>query len=222
MKILIISAHPDDETLGCGGTMLKHQAMGDELFWLIATEAYEPQWSKFIIEQKAIEVEQVAQAYKIKQYFKLGFPTVKLDTIPQCELISKIRDVVAEVQPEIVYLLHSGDIHTDHRVVFTATMSVLKPFYMAKLGVRRVLCYETLSSTEAAPPQIERAFIPNVFSDITPYCDRKIEIMELYQSETQPEFFPRSLSAIKALAHYRGATIGVQYAEAFMLMRELI
>ena len=222
MKILAISAHPDDETLGCGGTLLKHQAWGDELFWLIVTQAYEPQWSKSIIERKAQEVEQVAQAYKIKKYFKLGFPTIRLDTVAQSDLIAKVRDVVAQVEPEIVYLLHSGDIHTDHQIVFSATMSVLKPFYMAKLGVRRVLCYETLSSTEAAPPQINRAFIPNIFSDITPYCDRKLEIMQLYQSETQPDFFPRSLSAIQALAHYRGSTIGVRYAEAFMLMRELI
>ena len=222
MKILAISAHPDDETLGCGGTLLKHQALGDELFWLIVTQAYEPQWSKSIIERKAKEVEQVAQAYKIKKYFKLGFPTIRLDTVAQSDLIGKIRDVVAQVEPELVYLLHSGDVHTDHQIVFDATMSVLKPFYLAKLGVRRVLCYETLSSTEAAPPQINRAFIPNIFSDITAYCDRKLEIMQLYQSETQPDFFPRSLSAIQALAHYRGSTIGVRYAEAFMLMRELI
>jgi LmbE family N-acetylglucosaminyl deacetylase len=88
--------------------------------------------------------------------------------------------------------------------------------------VRRVLCYETLSSTEAAPSRPDRAFIADVFSDITPFLDRKIEMMGLYESEAQADPFPRGPSAIRALARYRGATIGVEYAEAFMLIRELM
>jgi LmbE family N-acetylglucosaminyl deacetylase len=113
-------------------------------------------------------------------------------------------------------------VHTDHQTIFTATMSVLKPCYMAGLGVRRVLCYETLSSTEAAPPQLTRAFVPGVFCDITPYLERKIEILGFYETEAQADPLPRGQSAIRALARYRGATIGVQYAEAFMLVRELM
>ena len=221
MRILAISVHPDDETLGCGGTLLKHQAVGDSLFWLIATQTHEPQWSAEIIERKATEIEQVAEAYGMEQCFTLGFPTVRLDMVPQADLIERIRDVVSEVKPEFVYLVHDGDVHTDHHVVFTATMSVLKPFYMASLGVRRVLCYEILSSTDAAPPHLDRAFMPNVFSDITPYIKRKIEIMAMYETEAQSDPLPRGPSAIRALARYRGATIGVEYAEAFMLIREI-
>lgn len=222
MQVLVISAHPDDETLGCGGTLLKHSARGDALFWLIATQTDEPQWSAKMIERKAAEVEQVAEAYGMEQYFRLGFPTVRLDTVPQADLIGRIRDMISEVKPEIIYLVHDGDVHTDHHAVFTATMSVLKPFYMVRLGVRRVLCYEILSSTEAAPPQLDRAFMPNVFSDITPYIERKIEIMALYETQSQPDPLPRGPSAIRALARYRGATIGVEYAEAFTLIREFM
>ena len=221
-NILVISVHPDDETLGCGGTMLKHRAQGDTLYWLIVTQAHEPQWSPDVIERKAAEVERVAAAYGIQQYSRLGFPTIRLDTVPQADLIDGIRDYIAQVRPQTVYLIHRGDVHTDHHAVFVATMSVLKPFYMAQPGVRRVLSYETLSSTEAAPPHHTRAFIPTVYSDITPYVDRKIEIMGLYESEAQPEPMPRSPSAIRALARYRGATIGVEYAEAFVLVREII
>lgn len=221
MNILVISVHPDDETLGCGGTLLKHRAQGDTLYWLIATETHQPQWPEETIKRKASEVRQVAEAYRVEQHFKLGFPTVRLDTIPQADLIVRIRGVIAEVRPEIVYLVHDGDVHTDHQTIFTATMSVLKPFHMGTLGVRRVLCYETLSSTEAAPPQPTRTFMPNVFSDITPYLERKIEIMALYQTEAQLDPLPRGPSAIRALARYRGATIGVENAEAFMLIREL-
>lgn len=220
-KVLVISVHPDDETLGCAGTLLKHKAAGDSIFWLIVTETHQPQWSPETIERKANEVKQVADAYNLEEYFKLGFPTVRLDTIPQADLIGRIREVVEEVKPNVVYLIHEGDVHTDHHAAFVATMSVLKPFYMARLGVRRILCYETLSSTEAAPAQSNRMFLPNVFSDITTHIERKIEIMAMYETESQLDPLPRGPSAIRALARYRGATIGVEYAEALMLMREL-
>jgi len=222
MRVLVISSHPDDETLGCGGTLLKHQAAGDRLFWLIVTQGYEPKWSKEIIERKAVEVEQVAGAYGMQQHFRLDFPTARLDTVPLVDLIGHIRNVISEIRPELVYVTHDGDVHTDHHAVFTATMSVLKPFYMDRFGVRRVLCYETLSSTEAAPPHLDRTFMPNVLSNIAPYIERKIEIMALYETEVQHDPLPRGPSAIRALARYRGATIGVEYAEAFMLIRELM
>ncbi|MEI9897616.1 MAG: hypothetical protein WDN28_28100 [Chthoniobacter sp.] len=98
---------------------------------------------------------------------------------------------------------------------------MLKPFYMRKLGVRRVLSYETLSSTEAAPVLLHRIFAPNVYIDISPYLERKIEIMNLYASELHADPLPRGPGAIRALARYRGATIATDYAEAFMLIREV-
>jgi len=222
MTVLVISTHPDDETLGCAGTLLKHRATGDDVYWLIVTEATEPRWPAEVIKRKATEVETVAKAYEMEQFFKLGFPTVKLDQVPQDELMEKIREVVSKVEPETVYMVHGNDVHTDHQAVFTASMSVLKPVYMAELGVRRILCYETLSSTEAAPPQQDRTFLPNVFSDISPYLESKIDVMKLYETELHEDPLPRGPSAIRALARYRGATIGVEYAEAFQMMRELV
>lgn len=94
MKVLAISPHPDDETLGCGGTLLRHVAEEDSLFWLVVTETYEPQWSAETIQVKAAEVMRVASAYKMQQFFKLGFPTIRLDTIPLADLIGPIRDVI--------------------------------------------------------------------------------------------------------------------------------
>lgn len=220
-RVLIISVHPDDETLGCGGVLLRHSDSGDELHWLIATVTYKPQWSAELIEKKAREIEEVAEAYGMVSVSKLQLPTVRLDTIPQAEIISNIREVVEAVRPEIVYLVHDGDVHSDHHAVFTAAMSVFKAFYMSRWGTRRILCYETLSSTEAAPPQFSRMFVPTVYHDITQYVDRKIEIMDLYETELQPDPYPRGPAAIRALARYRGATVGVDYAEAFMLIREV-
>lgn len=164
----------------------------------------------------------MAKAYGAEKYFELGFHTGRLDVVPQAELIDKIRSTISEVKPHAVYITHEGDVHSDHRAVFSATMSVLKPFYMAEFGVSKVLSYETISSTEAAPGGPDRAFVPNVFSDITPYTDRKLEIMGLYESEVQPDPMPRGPSAIRAQARYRGAAIGVEYAEAFKLVRELV
>ena len=221
MKVLIISAHPDDETLGCGGTLLKHKAGGDALFWIIATQPHGSRWSTEIIKRKGQEIDQVSEAYGIKKYFKLGFPAAQLDKVPRGDLIKEIRAALSKVKPEVVYLVYRGDVHTDHQAVFSAAASVLKPFYMSQLGVHRILCYETLSSTDAAPPLPGRTFAPNVFTDITRYIERKIKIMKLYQTEIQKDPLPRGPSAIRALARYRGATMGVGYAEAFMLIREL-
>lgn len=218
MQVLIISAHPDDETVGCGGTILKHRAGGDSLFWLIITQAYEPNWPAETIQRKADEVAAVTQAYQFEKIYKLGLHTTRLDTLPQVEIMMGVREVVSEVKPDWVYLVNRSDVHSDHRVVFEATMAVFKPFFK---GLTRILCYECLSSTDAAPALPEHAFIPNVFSDITPYIDRKIEIMKLYKTESQPDPLPRGPSAIRALARYRGATIGVEYAEAFVLIREI-
>src|SRR5258707_1144938 len=114
MKVLVISVHPDDETLGCGGTMLKHVAAGDEVYWFIATQTHEPQWDKATIAAKAGEVETVAAAYGVREFHKLGLPTTQLDALPLDRMINGIRNFVARVCPEVIYLIHGGDIHTDH------------------------------------------------------------------------------------------------------------
>ena len=220
-RILTISAHPDDETLGCGGTILKHQSVGDRLFWMVVTQPFAPSWSAEIIHRKAGEVEKAAQAYQFEEIYKLGLKTTRLDTLPQVEMMAKIREVIRKVNPNWVYLVNGSDVHSDHRIVFEATMAVLKPFFKG-FGVTKILSYECLSSTEAAPPLSGHTFIPNVFSDITAYFDKKIEILKLYETEIHQDPFPRGPSAIRALARYRGATIGVEYAEAFMLIRELM
>ena len=220
MRTLAFSVHPDDETLGCGGTLLKHKNEGDELFWVVVTEAKTSGWSKELIQQKAKEVEKVAKAYQMTDVFKLGFPTTQLDTIPQSDLITSLREIIAKIKPETVYMVHSGDVHTDHHAVFSAAFSVFKSFYTQKWGVKQILSFETLSSTEAAPQLVGRVFVPNVYSDITPYLEKKIEIMNLYETEAQKDPMPRGPSAIRALARYRGATVGVEYAEAFMLLRK--
>ncbi len=222
MKVLAIAAHPDDETLGCGGMLLKHKVQGDHLSWMIATETHQPEWSAQTVKQKAKEVTQVAAAYGMKTCIKLGFKASRLDTVPQAELIRKIRQALERLRPELVYLVHGGDVHSDHRALFAAAMAAMKPLHMAQLGVRRIVCYETISSTEAAAPVGAAPFLPQIVNDITPYLERKLKIMALYKSERQADPAPRGASAIRALARVRGSTIGVEYAESFMLIRERV
>lgn len=221
MRILVIAPHPDDETLGCGGALLKHKANGDDLSWLIATRGHEPQWSTELLAQKEKEIARVAETYGFENTFRLNFPTIKLDTIPLDEIIVAIRDAVTDAKPELVYLNHYGDVHSDHRVVFEATMSVLKPFYSGRHGVKKVLSYEVLSSTDAMPANPARAFVPAVFTDVSEFLEKKLEIMAMFESELQQSPLPRALDGLRALARFRGATIGVEYAEAFMLVREV-
>ena len=221
MRVLVIAPHPDDETLGCGGSLLKHKANGDQLSWLIATRGHEPQWSAELLAQKEGEIGRVAAAYGFENTFRLKFPTIKLDAIPLEEIIAAIREAVADAKPDLVYVNHFGDVHSDHRVVFEATMSVLKPFYSAKHGVKKVLSYEVLSSTDAMPANQARAFVPNVFVDVTEFLEEKLEIMSLYESEMQASPLPRALDSLRALARFRGASVGVEFAEAFMLVREV-
>ena len=222
MNILVLSAHPDDETLGLGGSLLAHRAAGDRISWIVATQAHEPGWSAETIARKARELERVAEAYGVERLERLGLPTAQLDAVPLADLILPIRRAIEAIRPEVVYVTHPGDIHTDHACLFDATAASLRAFRAVTDGVRRVLCYETLSSTDSAPPQRLPRFTPNVFRDVSPHLERKLEIMALYETEAQPDPLPRGPSALRALARLRGATIGVEYAEAFELVREVL
>jgi LmbE family N-acetylglucosaminyl deacetylase len=222
MRVLAIAPHPDDETLGCGGTLLKHRAAGDSVSWLIFTRGHEPQWSAEVLGNKEAEIERVGAAYEFEKIFRFDYAATLLDTISQAEIIASVSRVVAETRPDSIYLNHAADVHSDHRVVFHSVMSAVKPFNSGQHGVKRILSYETLSSTEAAPPAHTHAFLPTVFCDITNFIERKVEIMSLYSSERQPYPLPRASESIRGLARFRGAAIGVGYAEALMLVRDLV
>ena len=220
-RLLTISTHPDDETLGMGGTLLKRKTQGDHLYWMIVTSAKEPLWNKKIIQKKDEEIKAVAQAYGFKKTFRLGFPATKLDGSYRNEIIASIRSVMEEVSPDIVFMMFGKDIHTDHQVAFDCASIVMKPF-TRKWSVRKIYCYETLSSTEMAPPLPGNAFIPNAYCDISDYLEEKIRIMGLYKSEEQRFPMPRCTESIRALARFRGGIIGVPYAESFFVLRELL
>ena len=218
-KILIISVHPDDETLGCGGTLLKHKDNGDEINWLILTKANDKFISIPNIEQiQADLVKKVSIKYGFKDTFHLSFLEIELDKYPLGEIILEISKYIDQIQPSVIYFNHYNDVHSDHRVAFDAIYSCTKSFRYP--FITKILMYETLSETEFAPALPCASFTPNVYVDITDYLDQKIEIMKLFYTELMEEPYPRSLSSIEALARYRGSRAGVKYAEAFMLLYE--
>lgn len=218
-RVLVIAPHPDDEVLGCGGTIVKHAQGGDKVYLCIVTKAYPPEWSEDEIKERREEVLSANQILGIKKTYFLDFPTVRLDTVPQKELNDSIARVVGEVKPEVVYIPHRGDINKDHCLVFDAAMVALRP--EPGTVVRKVLSYETLSETEWAAPFSENIFIPNLFVDISKTLEIKLEAMSAYKTEVKEFPHPRSLQAISALAKRRGSTVGVRAAEAFMLIKEI-
>ncbi len=216
-KVLVIAVHPDDETLGCGGTLLRHKAEGDQIFWLILT-TNDVKYSKERNAHRDEMVKEAAKLYGFDEVFEAGFPTTKLDTLDVNSLVDQINTVYNKVQPNIIYMNYVNDVHSDHKAAFdaayTCTRSFRKPF------IEKIYMIEALSETEFAPAIPSSSFVPNVYVDITPYIEKKLEIMSLYDTEMMQEPYPRSLSSIKALARVRGSRAGVMYAESFQLLYE--
>ena len=217
-KTLIVAPHPDDEILGCGGTLLRRKAEGGVLAWLIVTGMTEQTgWPAERIQRRDAEIKRVAELVGFDQVFNLCLPPAGLDELPMGDLVSTFSAVFTSFAPEEVFVPHRGDVHSDHRVTFDVVAACAKWFRYP--SVRRVLAYETVSETEFGLAR-ETAFQPNYFVDIAAYLDRKLEIMTAYPSELGEFPFPRSLRAIRALAEWRGASAGYLAAEAFELLRE--
>lgn len=220
-NVLVVAVHPDDETLGCGGTLLKHKANGDAVHWLIVTSIKERHgFAASAVEARRQEIEAVSSMYGFDGVHDLDFPTMQLDEIPFSRLIGSISDVFGHVEPNIVYLPFKSDVHTDHQIAFKAAYSCTKTFRCP--SIKKIVMMETLSETEFAPSTKEDSFTPNMFVDVTDFIDRKIEIMNIYKNEIGSHPFPRSERNIRSLATFRGATAGCEYAESFMMLKEIL
>ena len=216
-KIIVISAHPDDEILGVGGALIKHRENGDEIHWLIATNIFKNQgFSDERINSRQEEIEEVASRLKMHVH-KLEYPTMSLSSRDVLTMVPKISEIFLEVGPEVIYVPNRSDAHSDHRILFDAVMACTKSFRYP--FIREVMMYECISETEFAPVLPEKSFLPNCYVDITKQMDEKIGLMRIYKSELGKHPFPRSERNIRALATFRGATCGVEYAESFQILK---
>lgn len=219
MKILIVSPHPDDETLGAGGSLLKFVEQGHIIYWLNITDMKkEYGYSEKNIICRKEEIEKVKELYKIKELFNLQMEPANLEKINNRELIQKISEIINNIKPQMLILPYKNDIHSDHKIVFNAVYASSKSFRYP--FIESVLCMEILSETDYALP--EEAFSPNLYIDISEYIEKKIEIIKVYKSEMGVPPFPRSEENIKSLARYRGSSCGTYYAEAFKLLKGII
>jgi LmbE family N-acetylglucosaminyl deacetylase len=221
MRTLVVAPHPDDELLGCGGTLLRRVADGGTLGWLLMTAITDENgWSSECIKQRTSEIDQVRQRLHIapQHLYSLGFPAAELDRLPMSTLVGHVSKVFSSFEPDEVFLPHPGDVHSDHRVTFEVASACTKWFRHP--SVKRVMIYETLSETDFGINPVEKRFQPNLFINISEQLEAKLSLLEIYESEIGEHPFPRSLEAVRALSLLRGSQMGAQSAEAFQVLRE--
>ncbi|WP_097014064.1 PIG-L deacetylase family protein [Anaerocolumna aminovalerica] len=215
-KYLIVATHPDDETLGAGGLMLRKKAEGNEVYVLNMTHmstAYG--YDEDRVTSRNYEIEEMVKSYDLDGYFNLKLKPSGLDSYLEGDLLHKISSVFNEVYPSVVILPYYKDVHSDHRITFDLCYSCTKNFRYP--FIKKILMMETPSETDFV--MAEYSFKPNYFVDISSYIDKKIEIAKIYKSEILEHPFPRSEKNIRAYATTRGALIGVDSAEAFVLIK---
>ena len=221
-NILIIAPHADDEIIGCGGTIAKYVAQDKELYVAIITNGYMgvPElFSKEGTDKVRLEAKQSHKYLGIKETFFLDFPVLKLASEPSYKLSMAIGSIIKKLKIDTLFIPHRGDIHEDHRITFESALVAARP--IDENTIKRIYAYETLSETEWAAPFADDAFIPNVFEDITNYIEIKKRAFKFFTTQIKEFPHPRSLKTLEALSNYRGATVGVNNAEAFMLIREI-
>lgn len=218
-NVLFIAPHPDDETLGCGGTIFKHKEAGDSINWLLVTEPNSKgEFDKNYIKKKRQEINKVLKFFEFDQTIRLKLNTTKLETYPIADLTKKISNVFNKIQPTIIYVPFPGDAHTDHEVVFKTSLASCKWFRFS--GIKCVRAYETLSETNFNVNPLSLNFKPNLYINISQQMEKKLEGISIYKSEIANHPFPRSSDSIKALAKLRGSESGFTFAESFLVIKQ--
>jgi len=216
-KVLIVAAHPDDEVLGCGGTILKHTSDGDDVKLVFMSDGETSRINgKDKIKERENKAKKAAAILKVNEIFFLKFPDNKMDTIPFLEIVKSIENIINQFKPEIIYTHFQGDLNIDHRITYEAVSTASRPF--PGQSVKKLLCFEVLSSTNWNFSS-HGNFNPNYFVDISNFHNLKYEALNSYDSEIRIYPHTRSLESIVSYDKYRGSLFGVNYGEAFILDR---
>ncbi len=217
--ILVVAAHSDDEVFGCGGTIAKHIASGDKVHVVFMTNGVGSRNTSFKEAQERRKASQdVANILGISSTQQFEFPDNNMDTIALLDVVQLIEKVIDKLQPEIIYTHHIGDLNIDHQVTHKAVMTACRP--QPGFCVKEIYAFEVLSSTEWQTPNY-LPFIPNTFVDITEYIEVKRKVLEAYNEEMLEPPHSRSIDNAIRLNVLRGNSVGVDHAEAFILIRSL-
>ena len=221
MKILVVAAHPDDEVLGCGGTIAKSVQNGDEVYCLIMGEGVSSRYEHRELakkeELKALkaEAQKAAEILGIKKVFFKDFPDNRFDTVPLLEIIKAIREVKEKIKPDFIYTHYQGDLNIDHRITFEAVLTACRP--LVGETVQCIYSFEVPSATEWNAP--DKQFTPNVFVDISDTFNKKIEALKAYKSEIRKYPHPRSPKSLEIIGKRWGLVVGGGLVEPFILIR---
>ncbi|HLD28268.1 MAG TPA: GNAT family N-acetyltransferase [Patescibacteria group bacterium] len=218
-NILVVVAHPDDEILGVGGTILRCAKRGDDVTILILSNGETSRMTAVDITKRTEQAKKVAATLGAKNIVIDQFPDQKFDTVPLLDIIQKIESVMYNLNPKIVYTHCPYDLNIDHRLTFQAVLTACRPGFI--LPVKKILTFETPSSTEWNIKDQANSFCPTEYNDITDLIDEKIDVLKIYGDELREYPHPRSIEGIKVLAQYRGMEVGYKYAEAFQVLRIL-
>jgi LmbE family N-acetylglucosaminyl deacetylase len=247
--ILVVAIHPDDETFGAGGALLRHKAEGQCIHWLIVTSMYyrdqggrpvttnhkgqivllpegcripadAPLFNEKLVEQRAREILSVSQEYNFDSVTELFIPTATVADQDEVYRIAKTSKEMEKIRPYTVYLPFYGDIHGDHRAAFSTLYSCVKSFRYP--FIKNIYMMETISETEYAIPEPSFQFAPNRFVCIDEWFEKKVSICKIFASEMNRHPMPRSEECMRAQALLHGSFAQCLYAEAFMVVREIV
>jgi len=226
MNVLVVAAHPDDEILGCGGTLARHVAEGDRVQAVILAEGATARGGSRDELADAADIEVLrlsacaaAKAIGAEPPRFEGLPDNRLDGLDRLDIIKRVETAFADLQPAVIYTHFGGDLNIDHRITSEAVLAACRP--LPNATVHAVYAFETVSSTEWAPASAVIGFQPTHFVDIAAYLQNKREALGCYDTEMRAFPHSRSIEALDALARWRGASVGREAAEAFMLLREV-
>ena len=222
--IVVIAAHPDDEVIGCGGTIAKHIEDKDEVHVLIMSKGVLSRHTVNSDTNSINEVEtNIENAHKANHILGCNsvkienFPDNRMDSVDRLDIIKCIEDFLEEKKPEIIYTHNCNDLNVDHRRIHEAVVTACRP--QPSQSTKMLLFFEISSSTEWQSPNNGPGFIPNWYVDITSTLGKKRQALEIYNSEMREWPHARSIKGIEYLAHYRGASVGVEAAESFIVGR---
>lgn len=221
-RVVVVAPHADDEIIGCGATIARHIKEGDEVTIIIATNASigAPElYREDQVENTRSEAIAAHRFLGVKETVFMDFPAPALNAFPEFKISLELSKIFQKIKPTHLYLPHPGDIHQDHKAIYRSSLVAARP--QGENKVSNIYCYETLSETEWTPMQ-EKAFVPNHFVDVTDVFSKKSEAMKFFGSQIKEFPHSRSVETFEALAMYRGATIGVERAEAFIVERQLV
>lgn len=218
-KVLVVAAHPDDEVLGCGGTIAKHIAAGDEVSLLFLTDGVGARGtSQVAVDSRQAALDKSAEILGVEQVFQFEFEDNQLDSLPLLNVVQAVESAIAQAQPNIIYTHFAGDLNIDHQVAHRAVMTAARP--QSHSCVKEIYCFEVLSSTEWRSVS-EVPFVPNLYVDISDHIETKMAAVDAYSDEMRAAPHSRNVECIKANNLVWGQKTGVHYAEAFVVERLL-